>query len=66
MLDVTCFQTNVSSHSVCTSVVEEFISLDRYTTREKPSSSAGIWCISSAGTRATDKALQLTCSSSAC
>ena len=36
------------------------------TTRENPSSSAGIFPISSAGRRATDKALQLTCSSSAC
>ena len=38
----------------------------RYTTREKPSSSAGIRFISSAGSRATDTSLQLTFSSSAC
>ena len=37
-----------------------------YTTREKPSSSAGSRYISSAGTGATNKALQLTRSSSAC
>ena len=36
------------------------------TTREKASSSAGFRCISSAGTRATNTALQLTHSSSAC
>ena len=36
------------------------------TTREKASSSAGFRCISSAGTGATNKALQLTHSSSAC
>ena len=36
------------------------------TTRENPSSSAGILPISSAGCRATDKALQLKYSSSAC
>ena len=36
------------------------------TTREKPSSSAGILPSSSAGCRATDKVLQLTCRSSAC
>ena len=35
------------------------------TTRENPSSSAGFEAISSAGTRATNKALQLTVSSSA-
>ena len=35
-------------------------------TREKPSGSASILPSSSAGCRATDKALQLTCSSSAC
>ena len=36
-----------------------------FTTREKASSSAGFRPISSAGTRATNKALQLTLSSSA-
>ena len=36
------------------------------TTRDKPSSSAGFGPISSAGTGATNKALQLTYSSSAC
>ena len=36
------------------------------TTREKPSSSAGLGPLSSAGTGATNKALQLTYSSSAC
>ena len=36
------------------------------TIREKPSSSAGLGCISSAGARATDTAPQLTCSSSTC
>ena len=36
------------------------------TTREKASSSAGFRCISSAGIGATNKALQLTYSSSAC
>ena len=36
------------------------------TTREKASSSAGFRCISSAGRGATNKALQLTHSSSAC
>ena len=35
------------------------------TTRENPSNSAGFEAISSAGTRATNKALQLTLSSSA-
>ena len=37
-----------------------------YTTREKASSSAGFRCMMSAGTGATNKALQLTDSSSAC
>ena len=37
-----------------------------YTTREKPSSSAGSRYSSSAGSRTTDTALQLNCSSSAC
>ena len=36
-----------------------------YTTRENPSSSAGFEASSSAGSRATNKALQLTYSSSA-
>ena len=39
---------------------------DTTTTREKASSSAGFRCISSAGTDATNKALQLTRSSSTC
>ena len=37
-----------------------------YTTREKPSNNAGFGPLSSAGTGATNKALQLTYSSSAC
>ena len=40
--------------------------MEASTTREKASSSAGFRCISSAGTRATNTALQLTHSSSAC
>ena len=40
--------------------------VQQITTREKPSSSAGFRPISSAGRCATDKALQLTCSSSTC
>ena len=39
---------------------------DDYTTREKASSSVGFRCISSTGIGATNKALQLTHSSSAC
>ena len=42
------------------------LSIQAYTTREKPSSSAGFGPLSSAGTGATNKALQLTYSSSAC
>ena len=38
----------------------------RYTTRENPSSSAGFVLTSSAGRRATNKALQLLLSSNAC
>ena len=41
------------------------VGLQSITTREKPSSSAGFWPISSAGKRANDKALQLKLSSSA-
>ena len=39
---------------------------ESYTTRENPSSSAGFVLSSSAGRRATNKALQLLLSSSAC
>ena len=40
--------------------------MDPYTTRENPSSSAGFVLTSSAGRRATNKALQLLLSSNAC
>ena len=45
---------------------DHFVLDDDYTTREKPSSSAGFGPLSSAGAGATNKALQLTYSSSAC
>ena len=45
---------------------DEEVAHEMDTTREKPSSSAGFGPLSSAGTGATNKALQLTYSSSAC
>ena len=46
-------------------ILRDVVMLLHLTTRENPSSSAGFEAISSAGSRATNKALQLTVNSSA-
>ena len=56
---------NVFLGHVITAITFQIITDEAFTTREKPSSSEGFGPLNSAGTGATNKALQLTYSSSA-